>query len=111
MHTTTIPRSEWAAEMKAFSDRNAGWRTSLEVLDPDIGAQRQQHEYQLFGVAYDRKDERLQIMLGTFGGVGPHVTHTIGDVQAIDILRDGAGHETTLRIQQPCAQTLLRIDR
>jgi len=111
MHTTTIPRPDWPAEMKAFSDRNAGWRTSLEVLDPAFGAQRQQHEYQLFGVVYDRRDKRLQIMLGTFGGVGPHVTHTIGDVQSIDILSDDAGHETTLRIQQADAQTLLRIDR
>ena len=111
MQTTTIPRSEWPAAMKAFTDRNAGWRTSLEVLDPAFGAQRQQHEYQLFGVTYDRRDERLQIMLGTFGGVGPHVTHSIGEVQSIDILLDEAGHETTLRIQQPEAQTLLRINR
>ncbi|MCG8468339.1 MAG: DUF5335 domain-containing protein [Gemmatimonadetes bacterium] len=111
MQTTRIPKPEWPDALRAFSDRNAGRRTSLEVLDPTLGAQRQQHEYQLFGVTYDPHDERVQIMLGTFGGVGPHVTHTIGGVRAIDILSNDVGHDTTLRVEQPDAQTLLRIER
>ena len=49
-------------------------------------------------------------MLGTFAGIGPHLTHTIGDVVSVDILQDEHGRDTTLRIAQADSQTRLRIE-
>lgn len=109
--STTVHRSEWTSALQVFSDRNAGRRTWLEIDDPLIGAQEQGHGFQLLGVTHDPKDERIQIMLGTFGDGGPHLTHTIGDVVQVDVLTDEAGRDTMLRIAQPETQTLLRVEQ
>lgn len=110
MESLTVSPEDWVVALGKFTDRNAGRRTWLEVDDPEFGAQMQQHEYQLMGVSYDARDERIQIMLGTFSGVGPHLTHTIGRIEQIDILTDDRGHDSTLRIAQADRQTLLRVE-
>ena len=111
MRVTNVATGAWAQALKGFSNRNAGRRTWLEVDDPRFGSQVQGHEYQLLGVTYDPKDERIQIMLGTFGGIGPHLTHTIGGVVGLDMLTDDQGRDVILRIAQQDAQTRLRIER
>jgi hypothetical protein len=106
----TIPRGEWTRVLEAFTQRNAGRRTSLEVDAPGIGTRSQERDFQLQGVVYDPRDERIEIMLGGFEGVGPHLTHTVGDVEAVDLVTDSTGRDTALRIAQQSGQTLLRIE-
>lgn len=106
---TTIPRRDWTRALDGFTQRNAGRRTSLEVDAPEIGTLSQERDFQLQGVVYDPKDERIEIMLGGFEGVGPHLMHTVGDVEAIDLVTDSMGRDTALRIAQRSGQTLLRI--
>lgn len=103
--------AQWTDALRVFSDRNAGRRTWMEIDDPLLGAQEQEHGFQLLGVTHDPRDERIQIMLGSFDGAGPHLTHTIGDVVQVDILTDDAGRDTVLRIAQPETQTLLRVEQ
>ena len=105
-----IPPSAWASELEAFTRRNGGRRASLEVDDPLVGAQAQEHDYPLLGIAYDHNDRRVEIMLGDLGG-GEHLTRNIGGVSAIDLLRDGEDHDLALRIEHGTGQTLLTLTR
>jgi hypothetical protein len=81
------------------------------VDDPEIGAQAQEHDYPLLGVAYDHHDRRVEIMLGKFRGVDRHLTRSIGDVHSIDRLRDEHGRDSILRIAHGNGQTMLTFER
>lgn len=100
----------WAEELSAFTKRNAGRRTSLEVDDPDFGLLIQEHGFPLRGVAYDRHDQRVEIMLGDLEGTR-HLTRGIADVQSVDILRDADGRDRVLRVAHGRGQTLLTLER
>jgi len=39
MRTVVIPRADWPTKLNEFSTVHDGWRVSLEVLSPAIGAQ------------------------------------------------------------------------
>ena len=105
-----IPKADWSRALQAFSERNAGRYTSVEIDDPELGAQLQQRDFKLQGVSYDPRDDRVEIMLGGFEGVGPHLTHTVGEPRDVDILTDDAGRDLALRVSENGVQTLLRIE-
>jgi len=84
---------------------------SLEVDDPELGAQAQEHDYPFLGAAYDRHDRRVEIMLGDFKGVGRHLTRGIANVTAIDILQDENGRDWILRVVHGNGQTILTLAR
>lgn len=108
---TRIPPERWAQELEAFTRRNAGRRTALEVDDPELGAQAQEHDYPLLGAAYDHHDGRVEIMLGDFSGPERHLTRNIPGVTAIDLIRDEQGRDWMLRIVHGAGQTLLTLVR
>jgi nucleotide-binding universal stress UspA family protein len=104
---TTIPRPDWAPEMDAFTRRNIGRRGTLEVDDPEIGAQAQENDYPLLGATFDSHDQRLELMFGEPGDLGHHLTRSIGNVREIDTLTNESGHDIALRIVHGTGQTLL----
>lgn len=106
-----VERDQWATELETFTRRNAGRLASLEVDDPEMGAQAQEHDYPFLGTAWDRNDQRVEIMLGDFEGVGRHLTRGISGVTGIDILRDEAGRDWVLRIAHRPGQTILTLQR
>ena len=106
---TTVPHERWAEEFAAFTKRNAGRRASLEVDDPEFGAQAQEHDYPFLGVAYDHHDDRVEIMLGDFIGVQRHLTRGISGVKSVDRLIDGNGRDRILRIAHGDGQTILTL--
>lgn len=106
-----ISKADWEAELTRFTERNAGRRTSLEVHVPEIGVREQERDYQLQGLAFDHRDNRIEIMLGGFEGAGPHLTHTIGNVGSVDLVTDAEGRDAALRIEHDGGRTLLRIRR
>jgi hypothetical protein len=105
----SIPQKHWAEGLQEFTNRNAGRYATLEVDAEDIGAQPEDVDAQLRGVAFDPRDGRVEIMLGRQGSVNGHRTHSISSVVAIDILRGRDGRDRALRIQHDAAQTLLRF--
>jgi len=107
----TLPQDQWAVELAAFTKRNAGRRAALEVDDPELGAQAQEHDYPFLGAAYDHHDRRVEIMLGDFAGVGRHLTRGIANVTAIDLLQDEQGRDWILRIVHGNGQTILTLAR
>jgi hypothetical protein len=108
--TTNIPSSQWAGELQAFSARNAGRITVLEEQDNTIGAQEEAHGYPLRGVSYDRRDDRVEVMLGDLTGTEHHLTRSITDVREMDRMLDANGRDFALRIARGDGQTLLRFD-
>ncbi len=109
-HTIEIPRSEWPARLKTFTERNAGRHCRIEVDDPAIGSQAQAYDYPLRGVAFDRRDERLEIMLGDSEGA-LHLTRGIAGVTLVALVVDDSGRDRVLRISYADGQTLLFVGR
>lgn len=101
------PIAVWIELLAAFSTRNAGRRTILEVDDLEIGAQAQEYNYPLLGAGFDQRAGRLELMLGDTTPGGRHLMRSIGGVRAVDVLTDGAGHDLALRVQHGTSQTLL----
>ena len=106
-----IPAGEWAAELDAFTKRNVGRLASLEVDDPDLGAQSQERDYPFLGATWDHHDERVEIMLGDFEGVRRHLTRGIAGVTAVDVMQDDQGRDAVLRIGHGVGQTILSFSR
>ncbi len=103
--------SDWVALLQVFTNRNAGRATTLENDGADVGAQREETGYPLRGVAYDPKDNRVEIMLGALGSTNQHLTHTISNPTSIDVLAGDDGRDRTLRIEHDGGQTLLELLR
>jgi hypothetical protein len=101
--------TDWIRELSAFTARNAGRRTVLEVDGIDIGAQREEQGYPLRGVAYDPRDGRVEIMLGDLASVERHLTHTVEGVEGIDVLTTDDGRDVALRVAHAGRQTVLRL--
>jgi hypothetical protein len=78
------------------------------VNDPELGAQVIAAGYLLQGVAYDWRDERVEIMLGDPGSTERHLTHSVGAVTGLDILRRGE-HDGVLCIGHRDGRTLLLL--
>lgn len=107
----SLTEESWAEELSAFTKRNAGRRAALEVDDPELGAQAQEHDYPLLGVDYDHNDKRVEIMLGDFVGTRRHLTRGIPNVSHIDVLRDENGRDWILRVTHGRGQTILTLAR
>lgn len=106
----TIQSSEtarWPTLVEAFSERNMGRPTQLEIDDPALGAQLQEVGYILLGVSYDRRDARLEVMLGTPTGGGRRLTHSIGDVVSIAVLAGPHQRDRALQARHGQGQSIL----
>jgi nucleotide-binding universal stress UspA family protein len=102
-----VPHGEWGTQLDAFSRRNAGRRGTLEVDDPEIGAQAQEFDYPLRGATYDSHDQRVTLMFGELAWGAPHLTRGIAGASAVDILQDERGRDLALRVAHGAGQTLL----
>jgi nucleotide-binding universal stress UspA family protein len=109
LNPSVIHPDQWATELQAFTQRNRGRRTSIEVDDPELGAQAQESDYPLLGVAFDHHDQRVEIMVGDLQGSARHLTRGIGHVTSIDLLKDARGHDRILRMAHGAGQTILTL--
>ena len=108
---SALAQADWAAALQGFSARNAGRLATLEVDDPEIGAQAQQHDYPFQGASYDHHDRRIEIMLGDQAVPTRHLTRGIADVRHVDLLPDAKGRDHVLRIAHGSGQTILTLVR
>ena len=105
-----IPRELWATALEGFTERHVQRPTLIEVDSPDLGSQQQEHGFPLRGIAYDRRDQRISIMLGELEGAEPHLTHSISDVKSVAIGpgREGRGLEV-IRIAHDDSETFIWV--
>ena len=99
---------EWAERLEEFSRRNAGRLATLEVIDPDLGAQIEEVGMPFSGAAFDPRDARVQLM---FGSDRTHLSRNITGITAVQLLRDRAGRDRILRVAHGRGQTLLTLER
>jgi nucleotide-binding universal stress UspA family protein len=102
-----VAHGDWGAQLDAFSRRNVGRRGTLEVDDPEIGAQAQEFDYPLRGATYDAHDQRVTLMFGELAWGSPHLTRGIAGASGVDILQDERGRDLALRVAHGDGQTLL----
>jgi hypothetical protein len=102
-----LPHPEWSTELDDFTRRNFGRKGTLEVDDPEIGAQAQEFDYPLLGATYDPHDEQVELMFGEPGVGKRRLTRGISGVTGVDVLRDERGRDLAIRIAHGNGQTLL----
>ena len=100
---------EWAERLEEFTRRNAGRRATLEVIDPDIGAQVEEVGMPFMGAAFDPHDARVQLMFG--GDRHVHLSRNIPGITSVQLLRDRSGRDRILRVAHGRGQTLLTLGR
>lgn len=108
--TLDIAREDWTTFLDAFSRIHRGWRSRIEVLDAEIGAQEEGEDLPLMGISADFKDagrESVQIALGR--SPDDHVSHAVLHPTAIRVLRREDGADEALEISSEGAVTLLRF--
>ena len=81
----------------------------IEVADPSIGARAQVVDYPLLGVAFDRHDQRVEIMVGEYDGAH-HVTRGITGVTGVSLLVDEHGRDRMLQISHGDGQTMIWLE-
>jgi universal stress protein E len=100
---------EWAERLEEFTRRNAGRAATLEVIDPDLGAQVEEVGLPFVGAAFDPYDARVQLMFGNDRSV--HLSRNIPGVTAVQLLRDRMGRDRILRVAHGRGQTLMTLER
>jgi hypothetical protein len=107
--TSTKPH-EWTEALNAFTRRNAGRLASIEVDDPEIGAQMLGRGA-LVGVTYDRNDQRVEIIVGDAHRRRRHLMHSIPQVESIGLTADERGTTEALELRHGKGHTLVIVVR
>ena len=102
---------EWEIQLSAFSHRNRGRRTVLEIEDLAFGAQVIESGYVMIGVVYDRDQSRIVLALGDPDNVARQTTRSIAFVDSVTIATDPHGMDTGLRISHGGGETILTFTR
>jgi len=99
MQTVVIPRADWRATLDEFSSCHEGWRVSLELLTPELGAQHEIEDLPLRGVAAEvgAKDSTITIAAGSKGL--DQVTHVIHEPTRVQLEKNDAGADMALEIE------------
>jgi hypothetical protein len=112
MPTQEIPREDWATFFDGFSRQHEGWLATLEVFDPEMGAQEEAHELPLKGVtiAAENGAPRKGVAITLGKTAGHQVTHTIAEPTRVWLNQTSAGANAALEIESADgAKTLLRF--
>lgn len=110
MRTIELPRAEWLQRLNEFSAVHEGWLVSLDILGPDLGAQRQIDNLPLLGVFADRSDHDRTIEVSVGRSGGEHFTHLIEAAARISIARTDDGADAALQVESADGtKTILRF--
>jgi nucleotide-binding universal stress UspA family protein len=109
--TTRFAAYEWAERLEEFTRRNVGRSATMEIVDPDLGAQIENRDLPLIGVDFDPRDASVHVMLGESKLEGRHLTRSIRGVTAVQVLRERNGRDLMLRVAHGRGQTLVTLER
>jgi nucleotide-binding universal stress UspA family protein len=99
--------AEWEAQLAAFTRRNKGRLTVLDIDELVSGARLVESGYVLLGAGYDPATKRVELTLGDPQHETRRVTRVIGTVDSIDVSADPVGQDVALRITHGGGQTAL----
>ena len=110
MRTVVIPRADWSAKLNEFSTVYDGWRVSLDVLTPELGAQPEIANLPLLGVAAELDNRDPVITIAAGGKDAEQVTHTIHTPTRVQLEQNDSGADVALAIESADhAKAILRI--
>jgi hypothetical protein len=109
MQTVVIPQADWRAKLDEFSTAHQGWRVSLQVLEPSLGAQPEIVDLPLRGVTAEvgHGDPAITIAAGS---TSEQITHTIHTPTRVQLEQNDAGADMALQIESADhARAILRF--
>jgi hypothetical protein len=100
MKATQIARKEWPSFFDGFSRQHEGWLVTLEIFQPEIGAQVEERDLALAGVTAELGNgdkDKIEIMIG--GKPNQHVTHTVLNPVEVSLehTEDGVNHALAIK--------------
>src|SRR5262252_11093097 len=99
MRTVKIPRADWRETLDEFSLTHAGWRVSLELLEPELGAQPEIDDLPLRGVTAELTDRDSTITIAADAGNQEQITHTIHKPVGVRLEQNDEGADVALEIE------------
>ena len=93
-----------------FTRRNTGRTVTVEVDSKEFGAQHESVNAPLRGVASDRQEGRIAIMLGPLDGSEGHLTHMIDAPTEVAIVTRDDGKDGVLRVANQDSSTFLMLE-
>jgi hypothetical protein len=75
--TVEIEKSKWKEFCDDISRKRMDWDVSIQVLDPEIGAQKLTEDLPFVGVTYEEKNGKPVIEIATDNGAESHQMHII----------------------------------
>jgi Family of unknown function (DUF5335) len=107
MQTIEIPRADWAAWLSGFTASHRDWLVSVDVLNPEFGAQPQVSNLPLLGVSAERVnyDDTVAVTVGR--SPREHLSHLVHRVTSIAVERTEKGAEAALQIVSADGTTTL----
>jgi len=105
--TSDQPR-HWGTALDGFTHRNTGRRATVEVDDPEVGAQMLGRGA-LVGVTYDPHDRRVEIMVGDADRTRRHFMHSIPRVESIAMTTDDQSRSEVLELRHGRGHTLVLV--
>ena len=110
MRTVVIPRADWSDKLNEFSAVHDGWRVSLDVLTPELGAQPEIADLPLRGVAAEIGERDSVITIAAGWRDSEQITHTIHTPTRVQLEQNDSGADVALAIESADhAKAILRI--
>ena len=110
MRTVVIPRADWPAKLDEFSTVHDGWRISLDVLTPELGAQPEIENVPLRGVTAELSDRDTVITIAAGWKDAEHITHMIHAPTRVQLEQNESGADVALAIEAADhSKAILRI--
>lgn len=108
MQTKQIPKTEWPGFLDSFSRKHEGWIVTLEVLNPEIGAQVEETGVVLEGLTDEWDEVRgNRIIITTGNDPNYHITHTVSGPSEINVEQTPEGADVALAIKSTDGTTTL----
>jgi hypothetical protein len=99
MKTVEIPRDTWEQRLEEFTQSHESWLVSLEVQNPEIGAQLEIDNMPLMGVSGDPADQGGTVAVSVARSAAEHITHVIRGVKHVFVEQTDEGADVALQIQ------------
>lgn len=110
MRTVVIPRADWPAKLDEFSTVHDGWRVSLDVLTPELGAQPELENVPLRGVTAELGTADPVITIAAGWKDAEQITHSIHDPMRVQLEQNDSGADVALAIEAgDHSKAILRI--
>jgi hypothetical protein len=106
--TQEIPKEKWQAYFVTLAEQHAGWATTVEVLNREMGDQHVMDGMPLQGISYDRAGSQAGDILIEAGDAGtPFETHLVHRPTAVRVAETQPGAEADIEIASDDGYTTL----